>query len=54
MPEKGPLIEVYTCPVCGQKMYVPRSHGRRRPKDHVKHMYCVRCRKRVGFVKDDV
>ena len=48
------MIETYICPKCGLKMYVPRKKGRRRPQGHVKHMYCIRCRAKVGFVKEDL
>ena len=42
-------IERYTCTVCGQAMTVPRT--RRRKRGHIKHMYCIRCKKVQPFVK---
>lgn len=38
-------IHKLICKECEQAMYVPRIVGRFRPKGHIKHMYCVNCRK---------
>ncbi len=42
-------IERYVCTRCGQPMTVPRT--RKRPRGHIKHMYCIRCRQVQPFIK---
>lgn len=42
-------IEKYTCMICGQAMTVPRR--KKRPRGHIKHMYCIKCRKVQPFMK---
>lgn len=44
-------ISTLECTECGLRMYVPRPKGAKRPKGHIKHMYCVRCDKRVAFTE---
>lgn len=44
------VIERYKCTKCGQEMTVPRAMGKRRPLGHIKHMYCIRCKKVQPFI----
>lgn len=43
------FIEKYVCTRCGQEMTVPRQ--KRRKRGHIKHMYCIGCRKVQPFRK---
>ena len=34
----------FICPECGTVIPLPRIHGRRREKNHIKDLYCPRCK----------
>lgn len=45
-----------TCPECGNVTTIHRKRSRMREKNHIKHMWCFRCKEVTGHieVKDDV
>ena len=38
------IYTVFVCPCCGMRMTLPRNSGQKREKNHVKDIYCIRCR----------
>lgn len=42
-------ISTFVCPECGSEMPIPRWHGRRREKGHIKDIYCAKCKKIQKF-----
>ena len=42
-------ISTFVCPDCGTEMPIPRWHGRRREKGHIKDLYCPKCKKTQKF-----
>jgi len=42
----------FYCTECGKKgIPLPRQKGRAREKGHIKHMWCVNCRKRTAHIE---
>lgn len=39
------VVDKLICPECGNAMYVPRAHGRRRSDGHIKDLWCPFCKK---------
>ena len=48
---KMTISDMY-CTQCGKKVYsIPRNYGREREPGHLKHMYCIFCKKNVNMVE---
>jgi len=45
------IINDFYCTCCGQKMSIPRRHGKQRETGHLKKMYCVTCRQERNFAE---
>ena len=44
------ISQLYCCE-CGTKMFVPRNVGQQREELHLKHMFCVHCRKTTAHLE---
>lgn len=45
-------ISVFKCPYCGLTMTVPRNKARNRGKNHIKTLYCVKCKRDVVMLEN--
>ena len=41
------------CPICGQRMIIPRKANRQRPEGHIKTMYCGIYRETRDFIESN-
>lgn len=39
------------CSICGEWIPIHRKVGQARPKGHVKHLWCIKCRDRTPHVE---
>lgn len=39
------------CPKCGEKFPIPRRDNRKRPRGHIKTIYCPFCRKETDMIE---
>ena len=53
MRRKPMIITTLECPICGQKMFVPRAKNALREKGHIKDMWCICCKKTQKFIQLD-
>ena len=44
-------ISTFVCPECSTEMPIPRWHGHRREKGHIKDLYYPKCKKIHKFNK---
>ena len=49
MKRKNYVQSIFVCKECGMNIPLPRIHGRQREKNHVKDIYCPRCKKVSKF-----
>ena len=49
--DKNYFISRLYCPKCGQVMFVPRKKNKKRPKNHIKDLYCCNCRRVMKFIE---
>lgn len=42
-------ISTFVCPECSTEMPIPRWHGHRREKGHIKDLYCPVCKTERKF-----
>ena len=56
MSRKSVFFRVSTlhCLSCGASMPIPRRIGRLREKNHIKTMWCYRCRRKSQFIENAV
>ena len=47
-------ISYFHCPDCDMVMSVPRFDHRRREKDHIKDLYCPRCKGVKKMVENEI
>ena len=44
-------ISVCYCTCCGNRMYIPRVSERQKEKEHIKNIFCCKCRENEAFVE---
>lgn len=44
-------LSTLTCKECNGKMIIPRNHGDRRARGHIKDMWCPYCKAERKFVE---
>jgi len=51
--KKKRFIDISTCicQECGFKMPIPRCHGQKRGRNHIKDIWCPRCGKETKFLE---
>ena len=47
---KSWYVEEMQCPDCNCIMYVPRKKARKREEEHIKDLYCVKCKEVKKFM----
>lgn len=51
MKRQATIISELRCSKCGCIMPIPRKRGQLRADNHIKHMYCPRCKEIQAFVE---
>lgn len=48
MKKRKYSISKFICTQCGSEIYLPRTKNKQREKDHLKIIYCIKCKERVN------
>lgn len=46
-----PQIRDFRCQVCGQMVQATKKDSRRTSPGHIKHMWCIKCKKETAHVQ---
>lgn len=49
--ESAFTISTFKCEECGNTIPLPRGNHKQREKNHIKHVYCIKCKKETAHIE---